>query len=343
MANRITTLDPGYVAGDLSVFPQARDDFVTLYEARNNAQTVLAQGAAYNATYFVVDDTSLFPPQGLLKLGPLVGPGLGEQVYYGAKNLNQFLNLQRGFAGSRISPWPAGTPVGNSVLAEEHNALKDAVIQIEADLGLATDPLATSLNGILTQLEVRFLSPKPLFRAYPLSGVPPLTVKFQNFSSGQSLRFLWDFGDGGTSTEAAPVHTYLGEGNFTVKLNMQTTTGAQGFVIKSNYITVNASEFTPFFYVLPSQGYSIKTAADRSARGMPTNPTTFSFVDQSDGDILQRFWIFDDSTTESQPNPDIHTTSHVYQQPGVYNPSLLLVYSTQQQKRAFVSNEIVVL
>src|SRR5262249_15440044 len=152
-----------------------------------------------------------------------------------------------------------------------------------------------------------------------------LTVKFQNFSGGQPLRFLWDFGDGSTSSDPAPIHTYLSEGNYTVKLSMQTTTGAQGIAIKSSYISVSNDNFTPFFYTLPEQGYSVQTAMDRTARGNPTTPTTFNFVDQTDGQITQRFWVFDDGSTEAQGNPDIHTTSHVYEQPGIYQPSLLLV------------------
>jgi PKD repeat protein len=173
--------------------------------------------------------------------------------------------------------------------------------------------------------------------------VPPLTVKFQNFSGGQALRFLWDFGDGTTSTDEAPTHTYVAEGNYTVTLNMQTTTGAQGISIKSNYISVSQDNFTPFFYFLPLQGYSITTAADRTARGVPTTATTFTFVDQTDAAIAQRFWIFDDGTTDSEPNPDIHTTSHVYKQPGVYSPALLIVLGDQSQKRAFLYEQLVVL
>jgi PKD repeat protein len=341
--SRISSLDPGYVTGQLSVFPEAVDTPSVLYHPTNNASTTLKHGVAYNGTSFIVNDTSTFPSDGLIRVGPQSGPGDSELVYYGSKTTNQFLQLQRGFAGTRINPWPSGSFVTASVTADQHNAIKDAVIQMEGDLGVSVNPTATSLNGILQALEAEFLSPKPLFWAYPLNGVPPLTVTFQNFSGGQPLKFLWDFGDGTTTTDRAPVHTYVNEGNYTVSMSMQTTTGAQGITTKSNYISVSVDNFTPFFYFLPQQGYSVQTAADRTARGIPTTPTTFSFVDQTDAPIAQRFWIFDDGQTDSEPNPDIHTTSHVYNQPGVYSPTLLIVLGDQSQRSASLSEQLVVL
>jgi formate dehydrogenase subunit gamma len=41
-----------------------------------------------------------------------------------------------------------------------------------------------------------------------LEGVPPLAVRFTNLSVGEITSWLWDFGDGATSTEQNPQHTY---------------------------------------------------------------------------------------------------------------------------------------
>ena len=38
--------------------------------------------------------------------------------------------------------------------------------------------------------------------------VAPVTVNFTNTSSGDGLTYLWNFGDGGTSTEPNPTHTF---------------------------------------------------------------------------------------------------------------------------------------
>lgn len=48
--------------------------------------------------------------------------------------------------------------------------------------------------------------------------VNDLSVGFNNTSQFANS-FLWDFGDGSTSTEKSPVHTYASPGNYTVKLS----------------------------------------------------------------------------------------------------------------------------
>lgn len=56
--------------------------------------------------------------------------------------------------------------------------------------------------------------PVPNAAAYPSRGKAPLTVQFSSDNSvdarGHKLSFHWDFGDGHYSTQANPIHTYLG-------------------------------------------------------------------------------------------------------------------------------------
>lgn len=44
------------------------------------------------------------------------------------------------------------------------------------------------------------------------------SVTFTNTSVGEEVTYAWDFGDGGTSTEASPSHTYEANGTYVVKL-----------------------------------------------------------------------------------------------------------------------------
>ena len=49
----------------------------------------------------------------------------------------------------------------------------------------------------------------------PDAGPAPLTVQLHQPSRRRAritLSYVWDFGDGGSSTEANPVHTYVTEG-----------------------------------------------------------------------------------------------------------------------------------
>jgi PKD repeat protein len=315
VASRISSLDTSYQSGDLSVFPQAIDDMDTLYTAVNNSESKLAQSLSYNGKYVILEDGSSFAPTGLVRIGPAAGEnGTYELIYYGTRNGNTLGDLARGFAGSRQNSFNAGAHVTSSVMAEHHNAVKDAILNIQERLGTKRFPDVASIHGLLRKLENRYLAPRVFFRAFPRIGQPQLTVRFQNFSEGDAIRFFWDFGDGITSIERNPTHTYQDEGIYTVKLDILTATGARGAATKNNYVTVSEKEVVPFFYVAPSNSnepnYSEQTA---TALGAPNEPQKFVFVDQSDGKIIQRFWIFDDGETVAAPDPDIHTISHTYE------------------------------
>lgn len=307
MVDRISTLDSSYVTGDLSIYPEAKDTINELYSVKNNAETVLVHSLSYSANFLLVEDTSKFPDSGLLLVGT-------EVIYYEEKTSVSFKSLKRGFSGSRQNQWEVGTKVANAVLSEPHNALKDAIINIETNLGTEENPSSQSLNGILKSLEDKYLAPKPIFRASVVSGPAPLQVRFQNFSYGDPIRYLWDFGDGSAQTvEEAPEHTYTAEGLYTVKLSLITSLGAQGVAVKTDYINVDNTLKQGYYYI--SQ-YSGNTS------------TAFTFVDQTPGNIASRYWIFGDGQTESQLDPDIHTTTHIYSQAGVYESSLIVVMDT---------------
>ena len=82
------------------------------------------------------------------------------------------------------------------------------------------------------------------FSASPTSGPPPLAVQFTDLSAvpGASA-WLWDFGDGTTSTAQNPSHSYAA-GVYDVRLSV---TGTNGMVVteKPNYITAGAASFVP--------------------------------------------------------------------------------------------------
>lgn len=60
---------------------------------------------------------------------------------------------------------------------------------------------------------------------------------FKNLSENGATSNLWSFGDGTTSTEESPVHSYLSTGTFTVKLVVSNSFGKDSLT-KSNYITI---------------------------------------------------------------------------------------------------------
>jgi PKD repeat protein len=52
---------------------------------------------------------------------------------------------------------------------------------------------------------------------FNFSSAPGFTINFTNTST-DALSYLWDFGDGNTSIEVSPSHTYAGAGTYTIKL-----------------------------------------------------------------------------------------------------------------------------
>ncbi len=83
-----------------------------------------------------------------------------------------------------------------------------------------------------------------------LPGAPP-TTSFAYAIEGSSVGFnntsvnadtySWDFGDGNTSTEENPIHTYANDGNYTVKL---TATNAFGSSESTANIVISSSVFS---------------------------------------------------------------------------------------------------
>jgi PKD repeat protein len=81
--------------------------------------------------------------------------------------------------------------------------------------------------------------PTAAFSAAPLTGSAPLTVTFTNQSAPTALitAYLWDFGDGVTSTITNPVHVYTATGSYSVTLTAFAD-AQQDTLTRANYIAV---------------------------------------------------------------------------------------------------------
>lgn len=87
------------------------------------------------------------------------------------------------------------------------------------------------------------------FTADPLLGNVPLNVNFIDQSNGAISSWLWDFGDGVTSSAQNPSHTYSTPASYSVSLKV---TGPDGSNTKTadNLITVNPSPALPWINLL---------------------------------------------------------------------------------------------
>lgn len=120
-----------------------------------------------------------------------------------------------------------------------------------------------------------------------------LQVSFTNESSGRfELGFLWDFGDGLTSTLASPVHDYSLPGIYTATLAATDLCG-----------TGNFSDSMPLSCPVPQALFSYQVSG-----------LLVSFTDLSSGTTPLTFtWDFGDGLTSTEQSP-----SHLYSSPGNY-------------------------
>jgi PKD repeat protein len=87
--------------------------------------------------------------------------------------------------------------------------------------------------------------PTANFSATPTEGTPPLGVSFTDTTTGNPTAWLWDFGDGATSTERNPVHVYTAPGLYDVRLTASNAGGSNSR-LRSAYVSViSGATFAP--------------------------------------------------------------------------------------------------
>jgi len=98
------------------------------------------------------------------------------------------------------------------------------------------------------------------------------TTQFTNNSTSASS-YLWDFGDGTTSTAASPSHTYATSGTYTVKLKAYNCKTSDS-LIRTNYFTINISTVVPAATIAASPAGAICTGTGVTFSVTPVNGGT---------------------------------------------------------------------
>jgi len=124
-----------------------------------------------------------------------------------------------------------------------------------------TTYILTAANGVCvaTDTVVVTVAPEILAAFVPdtIQGFTPFTVNFTNNTQGANA-YQWAFGDGNTSTDPNPTHTYLTMGQYSVVLTAIDTNNACSDTISFSYIIVDSfsSLFIPNIFTPNADGFN---------------------------------------------------------------------------------------
>jgi PKD repeat protein len=134
--------------------------------------------------------------------------------------------------------WDFGDGTTETGVSPTHAYAQDGTYTVTLTVA---DPMGAT-DTSTTTATISDTEPVADFSATPLSGDAPLTVSFTDESASHDgiASWLWDFGDGETSEEQNPTHTYEEIGKYTVSLTIQEPDGDTSTKTKKDHITVKA-------------------------------------------------------------------------------------------------------
>jgi PKD repeat protein len=141
-----------------------------------------------------------------------------------------------------LTVWLDGEMLPTSLTGLDNDTLRFAIVALGAVFGVDTNTRGTIYFDAFESRRQSHIGPEGVsadFTAEPTGGFAPLMVQFTSsvLTSEPTVTYAWDFGDGGTSDEANPQHTYNNPGSYDVTLTV--TAGLDvDIVLKSSYIEV---------------------------------------------------------------------------------------------------------
>ncbi len=130
-------------------------------------------------------------------------------------------------------------------------------------------------------------------------------IRFKGYAIYQPLAWKWYFGDGATSAEQNPSHTFPGPGKYTVSLVTTKSNGNDCDSQDSTYIEVEV-------FPNPVADFTYEVAcSNESTRFKDASKAT------TGESMVAWNWNFGDGTTSTEQNP-----AHRYKSPGTYNVTL---------------------
>jgi len=231
-----------------------------------------------------ITDTITIPPIAVAAFSPIVN------------NCSLTVHFTNTSSGSSIFEWNFGDGNTDTVANPTHAYSNSGTYIVTLITG--TGACADTTTDSITVHQPAQTS----FTADTLSGCSPFTVVFTSISSN-TISYLWHFGDGGTSTFANPIHTYLTSGTYSDTLIAYGSGGCNDTVIHQNYINVIAPPIVICAFIADTLSHC--------------DSVTIHFTNNSTN-ATSYLWNFGDGNTSTTVSP-----THTYTASGNYTVTLI--------------------
>lgn len=254
-----------------------------------NGQTIFPTGGSYTATvintYSVCTDTLTKTIN--VNNAPLINFTASETARCQPTLSTNFTNNTNAVSYQ----WDFGDGAGSTQASPTHSYNNFGIYNVTL---IAKDSVGCS-DTLTKAAYIKITKPVISFPTLPAKGCIPATINFfANIATTDTVKtYLWDFGDGSTSTQPTPSHVYNTQGTYTVKLTITTSTGCTETQTMNAAVKVGS---------LPTANFTSDVTTACANPGI-------HFINQSTN-ATEYLWQFSDGTTSTDIDPQ-HTFSGI--------------------------------
>ncbi len=251
-------------------------------------------------------DTFEYPVSTIVK-GPLVGFTATHLASCDSIQQVTFTDTSRQDGTTPMTKWEWDFGDGNqSQFTDEHATVKHTYKNSSFYNARTVKLTVTDADGCAITVKkphlVKGYQPKADFTSTDTVVCSQSEVTLKNTSLAKNAAYLWNFGDGSTSTQKKGVHQYDAVGSYDITLKVTDEAGCVDSVVKKNFIQ------------------SIEPVADFSIGGQSDCAPVSMEIHNNSQFGKSREWDFGDGSSTTDKDP----LSHVYSKPGYYTIRLIV-------------------
>lgn len=239
-------------------YPESFDNDTTLFHVYDSLKVGLDKD--YNpgdTEIYAKDNIDKFPSNGIITIVDLCNSS-ATSFFYKNKKDNYFYNLEILKESKDDFKDKKSSYITQQVMAEYHNVIKDAIVEIEKVIGTVKDSEVSIYNRI-NNLTSKIYTPKAWFESDGVKGVAPFTVKFISKSSGVigpvgNVVYTWNFENEILRTSNNIVEkTFEEPGEYTISLLVENDFGSDFIEFPKMISVISPIKEKPKIKFLPNE------------------------------------------------------------------------------------------